>query len=222
MNDSLVFPCGRIIPNRLVKAAMYEGMANFGGGPPTKQHLNLYSHWASGGWGMIITGNVQVSSSHLTLGRDVTLPRDSIEFDSFRSWAHSMSSTSSHPKPVIIMQLSHAGRQSPRIIGGRYPWLPPLAPSSNSMSPSESTFARLVFSLLFQRPRAMSTQDADSVIAAFLEGAKVASQAGFDGIQLHASHGYLLSQFSSIKNNCRTDLYGPPNELRLLQQIASS
>ncbi|KAG8692351.1 hypothetical protein FRC09_011248 [Ceratobasidium sp. 395] len=90
------------------------------------------------------------------------------------------------------------------------------------MSPSESTFARLVFSLLFQRPRAMSIQDADSVVAAFLEGAKLASQAGFDGIQLHASHGYLLSQFLSIKNNCRTDLYGPPNELRLLQQIVSS
>ncbi|KAG8707305.1 hypothetical protein FRC08_000589 [Ceratobasidium sp. 394] len=219
MHDSLVFPCGRRIPNRLVKAAMYEGMAGFGGGPPTDQHLNLYSHWASGGWGMIITGNVQVSRSHLTLGRDVTLPQNTIEFDHFRSWARSMNQGSGESKPITIMQLSHAGRQSPRFIGGRHPWLPPLAASANPMVPSESMLARLVFSLLFQSPCAMTAQDIDSVVAAFLEGAKLACQAGFDGVQLHASHGYLLSQFLSVRNNHRSDKYGPPEELRLLRQI---
>ncbi|KAG9126424.1 hypothetical protein FRC07_003484 [Ceratobasidium sp. 392] len=222
MDDSLVFPCGRRIPNRLVKAAMYEGMANFGGGPPTQQHSSLYSHWASGGWGMIITGNVQVSSSHLTLGRDITLPKNPTERDRLRSWARSMISNSGDSKPIGIMQLSHAGRQSPRVIGGRRPWVPPLAASANPMTPSESVIARLVFSLLFQQPRAMSAQDIDSVVAAFLEGAKTAFQAGFDGIQLHASHGYLLSQFLSIKNNRRLDSYGPPNELGLLQRVVTS
>jgi 2,4-dienoyl-CoA reductase-like NADH-dependent reductase (Old Yellow Enzyme family) len=81
------------------------------------------------------------------------------------------------------------GRQSPRLVGGRYPWVPPLAPSANPMAPSEGRLSRLVFSLLFQSPRAMSIRDIDSVVDAFLKSAKVACRAGFDGIQLHASHG---------------------------------
>ncbi|KAG8745724.1 hypothetical protein FRC10_007204 [Ceratobasidium sp. 414] len=68
----------------------------------------------------------------------------------------------------------------------------------------------------------MSVQDIDFVVAAFLQGAKLACQAGFDGIQLHASHGYLLSQFLSVKNNRRLDSYGPPKELQLLHRIVEA
>lgn len=171
---------------------------------------------------MIITGNVQVSQSHLTLGRDVTLAGDKMRLEGFTKWAESIKSAPVSTAPLAIMQLSHAGRQSPRIIGGRYPWIPPVAPSSNPMTPREGLLSRFVFSLLFQTPRAASTQDIDSIVEAFLHAAVIACRAGFDGIQLHASHGYLLSQFLSIKNNHRSDDYGPPNELRLLSRIVQA
>ncbi|QRW05471.1 NADH:flavin oxidoreductase/NADH oxidase [Ceratobasidium sp. AG-Ba] len=192
MNESLAFPCGRTVSNRLVKAAMYEAMANFGGGPPTDQLSNLYSEWAAGGWGMVITGNVQVSSQHLTLGRDVTLPKDDAELGRFRLIANILKSSFDGSKSISVMQLSHAGRQSPRFIGGRRPWVPPLAASSNPMAPSESLLARIVFWLLFQSPRPMTSGDISSVVSDFLHGAKTAYEAGFDGIQLHASHGFFI------------------------------
>ncbi|CAE6501803.1 unnamed protein product [Rhizoctonia solani] len=217
MNDSLLLPCGRELRNRLVKAAMYEAMADFGGGPPTRQHCEIYSKWAAGGWGMVITGNVQVCQSHLTLGRDITLPKNAAEMESFKHWARCIKP--SEAGPVAIMQLSHAGRQSPRFIGGRNPWTPPSAPSAQPMTPREGILSRLVFSILFQRPRPMDPVEINSVVSAFVSGAVVAHESGFDGIQLHASHGYLLSQFLSIKKNHRVDDYGPPNELKLLHDI---
>ncbi|KAH7344786.1 hypothetical protein B0J17DRAFT_636836 [Rhizoctonia solani] len=218
MDDSISLPCGRELQNCFVKAAMYEAMANFGGGPPNQQHYELYSKWAAGGWGMIVTGNVQVCPSHLTLGRDITLPRNAAEMESFKRWAHSMK-LSSNSGAVAIMQLSHAGRQSPRFLGGRNPWTPPSAPSAQPMTPREGIISRLVFSLLFQRPHPLDTIEIETVISAFVSGAAVAHESGFDGIQLHASHGYLLSQFLSVKSNHRADGYGPPNELKLLHDI---
>ncbi|KAF8707605.1 NADH:flavin oxidoreductase / NADH oxidase family, partial [Rhizoctonia solani] len=222
MDDSVTLPCGKQLRNRLVKAAMYEAMANFGGGPPTQQHYELYSRWATGGWGMIITGNVQVCQSHLTLGRDVILPRTAAEMECFRHWAYCMKSFSEKGSPVTIMQLSHAGRQSPRFIGGRNLWTPPSAPSAQPMTPREGILSRLVFSILFQPPHPLDKVEIGSVVSAFVSGALVAYDSGFDGIQLHASHGYLLSQFLSIKKNGRTDDYGPPNELKLLHDIVST
>ncbi|CAE6396072.1 unnamed protein product [Rhizoctonia solani] len=222
MDDSISLPCGRRLQNRLVKVAMYEAMADFGGGPPTQGHCELYSHWATGGWGMIITGNVQVCQSHLTLGRDVTLPKTAAEMESFKRWARCMKSSPEKASPIAIMQLSHAGRQSPRFIGGRNPWTPPSAPSAQPMTPREGLLSRLVFSILFQTPRPLGLVEIESVVSAFVSGAIVAYDSGFDGIQLHASHGYLLSQFLSIKNNHRVDDYGPPNELKLLQDIVSA
>ncbi|CAE6504548.1 unnamed protein product [Rhizoctonia solani] len=218
MDDSVVLPCGRELRNRFVKAAMYEAMADFGGGPPTRQHYELYSRWAAGGWGMVITGNVQVCQSHLTLGRDITLPKNAAEMERFKRWARCIK-LSPETGPVAIMQLSHAGRQSPRFIGGRTPWTPPSAPSAQPMAPREGLLSQLVFSVLFQQPRPLDLVEIESVVSAFVSGAVVAHESGFDGIQLHASHGYLLSQFISIKNNHRADDYGPPNELKMLHDI---
>ncbi|KAB5590781.1 FMN-binding oxidoreductase [Ceratobasidium theobromae] len=204
------------------QAAMYEAMANFGGGPPDREHYELYSKWASGGWGMIITGNVQVSRSHLSLGRDVTLPTNAAEMENFKQWARCIKSSPARANSVAIMQLNHAGRQSPRFIGGRNPWTSPAAPSPSPMTPREGLLSYIVFSLLFQTPYSLTTSGIDSVVGAFVSGANVAYEAGFDGIQLHASHGYLLSQFLSVKINRRYDGYGPPNELELLRQIIST
>ncbi|KAG6812889.1 hypothetical protein H0H92_015624 [Tricholoma furcatifolium] len=235
-------PCGRRLENRLVKVsvmnehctpaertlqvAMYEHLANFHGGPPNKYHFALYSNWAESGWGMIITGNVQVSSTHLSLGRDVTLPKDMSEenIQPFRRWSASIRGS----KDVLaIMQLSHAGRQSTNIIGGRLPFKPPLAPSPIRVATKESgLLANALQAFAFQRPSAMSIEDIDTVVQAFIGGAILASKSGFDGIQLHAAHGYLLAQFISpkiLKSNKRNDEYSshPNNALRLLRRIVT-
>jgi 2,4-dienoyl-CoA reductase-like NADH-dependent reductase (Old Yellow Enzyme family) len=180
---------------------MYEHMADMFGGPPNVAHFALYSQWAQHHWGMIITGNVQVSATHLTLGRDMTIPREISEetLQPFRKLARIIHqedsgleiSAHASPRSLAIMQLSHAGRQSPRILGGRF-FAPPLAPSAVALGSGrneKSLISGLFHRLLFQKPREMSLADINTVTAAFVRGAKLAVLAGFDGIQLHAAHG---------------------------------
>ncbi|KAG6875496.1 hypothetical protein C0992_003583 [Termitomyces sp. T32_za158] len=123
------------------------------------------------------------------------------------------------------MQLSHAGRQSLNLIGGRPPFQPPLAPSPIRVASNGSGWiSKVIHSFAFQQPIEMSVKDIDDVVEAFIKGARVASEAGFDGVQLHAAHGYLLAQFISIKSNTREDSYSchPNNALRLLYRIVSA
>ncbi|KAI9441675.1 FMN-linked oxidoreductase [Lactarius indigo] len=204
------------MPNALVKAAMYEHMASLFGGLPNANHFALYSLWSQGGWGMIVTGNVQVSQDHLTLGRDMVVPK-TITSDALRSYAalaSAMRPDSENPRTL-----------SPIIIGGRL-LTPPFAPSALGIGRNEhssahlSWFARLVYNIGFQTPRAMSVQDIDHLIDRFVLSARLAHDAGFDGVELHASHGYLLAQFISPKSNIRDDTYGAP--LHLLERIVSS
>jgi 2,4-dienoyl-CoA reductase-like NADH-dependent reductase (Old Yellow Enzyme family) len=88
------------------------------------------------------------------------------------------------------MQLSHAGRQSPNVLGGRTPFVSPMAPSAVAVgSKAPDIFARALHYAVFQTPRPMSVVDVDDVVRAFVRGAEVAARAGFDGVQLHAAHG---------------------------------
>ncbi|KAI0000881.1 hypothetical protein BJV77DRAFT_1057813 [Russula vinacea] len=201
----VALPSGLVMSNGLVKVAMYEHMAALFGGLPNAHHLALYNLWSQGSWGMIITGNVQVSRDHLTLGKD-------------------MVGNVSTPRTLIIMQISHAGRQSPIVLGGRFPFVPPLAPSALGLGRTASGwFARLMYKIGFPTPRIMSLQDIDNVVNRFVLGATLAHDAGFDGIELHASHGYLLAQFISPKSNVRDDVYSANHApLYLLQRIVTS
>lgn len=182
------------------KVAMYEHLTTFFGGPPNTFHNSLYSEWARHEWGMLVTGNVIVSPLHLTLGRDITVPEQITDatLQPFRSLASAMhgigfdSEPSTHGAsgPLAIMQLNHAGRQSSNFLGGRYPFEPPLAPSSLRVSSkSKAIISTLFHWILFQRPRPMSLQDIDSLVTAFVKGAEVALKSGFDGVQLHVAHG---------------------------------
>ncbi|KAG8948324.1 hypothetical protein FRC04_009819 [Tulasnella sp. 424] len=128
-----------------------------------------------------------------------------------------------HARPLAILQLNHTGRQSPLIIGGRGVFGGP--PSSASSVPVRSrdkrdgVISQLAYWLLFPTPKTLSTEDIDDVIERFVRGAQLAHQAGFDGIELHASHGYLISGFLSPKTNLRTDRYGFPKELTIIESI---
>ena len=182
---------------------MYEHMASLFGGLPNARHLALYKLWSQGSWGMIMTGNVQVSGDHLSLGRDMVIPKTitSDTLRSYKSLARAMRPISeqnplkgqaaSTPRTLVIMQISHAGRQSPVVIGGRPPFVPSLAPSALGLGRSApgSWFARLTYKIGFPTPRAMTLRDIDYVANRFVLSAKLAHDAGFDGIELHASHG---------------------------------
>ncbi|KAH9976208.1 hypothetical protein BGW80DRAFT_1473431 [Lactifluus volemus] len=237
----IALPSGLVMSNGLVKAAMYEHMASFWGGLPNSNHLGLYSLWSQGGWGMIVTGNVQVSKDHLSLGRDMIIP-PTVTVDTLHAYkvlasamrpaseqSNLKSQNASTPRTLIIMQLSHAGRQSPVVIGGRLPLVPPLAPSALGLGRSErhssrmGWFAKLTYRIGFPTPRAMALQDIDHTVDRFVLGAKLAHDSGFDGVELHASHGYLLAQFISRKCNIREDAYSAKHApLHLLQRIVTS
>lgn len=182
---------------------MYEHLGQFLGGPPNDMHFALYSRWATGSWGMVVTGNVQVAGDQLGLGRDVVAPavlnEDTIQpFKKLATIMHGGDTHSSDTKPrtVAIMQISHTGRQSPNFIGGRFPFVPPKAPSAVPMllktkrsSKLAPVFSYLAQNMLFQTPQAMSLQDVDIAVDQFVKTTELAVKAGFDGVQIHAAHG---------------------------------
>jgi 2,4-dienoyl-CoA reductase-like NADH-dependent reductase (Old Yellow Enzyme family) len=182
---------------------MYEHLASFLGGPPNSHHYSLYAEWAKYNWGIVITGNVQVCAAHLTLGRDMVVPSLITEetVEPCRSLATAIHNGHTRLDPgdagvqipartLAIMQLSHAGRQSANILGGRFPFASPLGPSPIAVGHLDTSLpSKIVHRLLFQTPRAMSSADIDDVVRAFERGAEVAVRAGFDGVQLHVAHG---------------------------------
>ncbi|OCH85726.1 FMN-linked oxidoreductase [Obba rivulosa] len=241
--SSIELPNRQIVPNRLVKVALYEHCAALFGGPPNEAHYDLYRQWHTGRWGMIITGNVQVTRDHLSLGRDMIIPEvvnaETVEpFKRLAAVIHGDSqlwqdTPSDGPiRPLAILQLSHAGRQSANILGGRWPFVPPLAPSAIPLGRSatgatrdsglSSTLSDFIHAFAFQVPRPMSMEQIDEAADAFVKGARVAAQSGFDGVELHAAHGYLLAQFISSKTNKRDDEYSvQAHSLRLLHRIVT-
>ena len=142
---------------------------------------------------MIVTGNVQVESDHLTLGRDLIVPAslDPTNLAPFRSLAHSIHSSASGHRPIALMQLSHAGRQSPFFLGGRGLFAPASAPSAVALGYNSQSgwLSRLLYNVLFPTPHAMTTTQIGRLVTQFVHGAHCAVETGFDGVQLHAAHG---------------------------------
>ena len=199
----LVLPCGATLPNRLAKAAMEENMADVGQVPgPTL--LRLYKNWAEGGTGLLITGNVMVDGRAMTGPGGVVLDKHS-EIAPFRAWAN----TAKHNNTQVWMQLNHPGRQVYAAMGG------------DVLSPSDVAIDLGKHSHLFGKPRAMTQQDIEQLIQRFADSALKAEQSGFDGVQIHAAHGYLISQFLSPLTNKRKDKYGGSveNRMRLLIEV---
>lgn len=147
-------------------------------------------------------GNVQVHPRHLSLGRDLIVPEvlspEAIAPYVQLRQAMTPASDKHHTRPLAILQLNHTGRQSPLIIGGRGIFGgPPSAASSvpvRSRDKRDGVVSQLAYWLLFPTPKTLSTEDIDDVIERFVRGAQLAHQAGFDGIELHASHGCELKE----------------------------
>ncbi|KAJ6111783.1 hypothetical protein N7523_007844 [Penicillium sp. IBT 18751x] len=214
LNDAVKLPCGLVLPNRLAKAAMAENLGKSDHNP-NEDFYQAYSRWSDGGWGMIITGNVQVDINHLgnfwdpALQSDYTGPEDK----RLQMWKKYAEACQKHGTPTIV-QISHPGRQSLRGAGRRGLFAQTLAPSAVPLAIGGSFLDSVITSLAFPRPREMTQKDIDAVTHLFVDTARLMADSGFSGIELHAAHGYLLDQFCNSKFNLRTDAYGGSAERR--------
>ena len=198
--DQLRLPCGAVLPNRLAKAAMTEGLADEAD-RATPRLATLYRRWSAGGCGLLITGNVMVDRRWLERPGNVVL-QDDEGADALAEWARSGTVAGNH----LWMQISHPGRQSSRMSTRQ-----PVAPSEVGLD----------ILGMFARPRALTAREIGDVLRRFAFTAAAAKAAGFTGVQVHAAHGYLLSQFLSPVTNRRTDEWGGvlENRARLLLEV---
>ncbi|KAH6850442.1 NADPH dehydrogenase [Chaetomium sp. MPI-CAGE-AT-0009] len=209
----LTLKCGLTLPNRLVKAAMAEQLTG-ADQLPNERILTLYKHWAQGGWGLIITGHVHVDDTYLGAPTDLAisthLPQETVlaAYSALARSSQGITTPDQQPRTPTIVQLNHPGRQSPRGTGRRGLFAPSIAPSAVPISLGTSFVARALRVLGFGTPRAMTTAEIADVVAQFARAARVCAEAGFEGVEVHAAHGYLLSQFLSGRSNTRTDGYG--------------
>ncbi|MFF7097323.1 NADH:flavin oxidoreductase/NADH oxidase family protein [Streptomyces rubradiris] len=194
---------GQVLKNRIGKAAMEENMAGTGQ-LPDEQLFTLYRRWAAGGTGLLITGNVMVHAEALTGPAGVVLD-ERAPLQPFTEWAQAAKSGGG----AVWMQINHPGRQvasgMPGVVWG----------------PTDIGVSLGRHSSRFGRPTAMTPQQIDDTVTRFAVTAHRAEKAGFDGVEIHAAHGYLLSQFLSPLVNKRTDQWGGSleNRARMLLDI---
>ncbi|KAE8155682.1 FMN-linked oxidoreductase [Aspergillus tamarii] len=178
-------------------------------GIPSVALVNLYKQWGKDNIGVIITGNIMIDGDHLVSAGDAVIPRDApfsgLRFDRFSGMAREAKRHGS----LVIAQLCHPGRQTPI-------YLQPFPIGASDLPVKGGDFGRD-----FGRPRQATTEDIVRIIQGFVHAAAYAERAGFDGIQLQAAHGHLLSQFLSSRTNHRKDRYGGniQNRIRLISEI---
>ncbi|ETN78939.1 oxidoreductase, FAD/FMN-binding protein [Necator americanus] len=213
LGTPLTFPNYRKAKNRFLKAALTERMSTWDPedlskrGIPTQELINVFDKWGEGGFGVILTGNVIVEPRNLEGAGNPIICREN-DSPEMRKAFSELAKVSKRDGALVLVQLSHAGRQTP--IGvNEYPY-------SSSDVKLNSTFVKSGKPI----PLALD-QIKTEVIDRFVYAAKLAYETGFDGVQLHAAHGYLLSQFLSPSANKRKDRYGGSleNRVRIIIEI---
>ncbi len=191
----LELPNGQRIRNRLLKSAMSEAMADRHGHAPASMQ-SLYGRWADGGLGLSVTGNVMIDGRALGEPGNVVL-EDERDLEALRAWAQAGQRGGAR----IYMQLNHPGRQCPKFL------------NRESVAPSAVPFKKDM-QALFATPRALEPAEIEALVERFGRAAGIAEKAGFDGVQIHGAHGYLVSQFLSPHTNLREDDWGGTAEKR--------
>ncbi|CAF2891409.1 unnamed protein product [Rotaria sp. Silwood2] len=183
--------CGLKLSNRIVKASMEEMLG-------------------SGSFGLILTGNVQIDERYPGLMADMMIPsKDKIDIEKWKRYANVCQS---HGTPAIV-QIDHAGRQSP---SGKRPFRePPIAPSPIPLSIGNNIFARTLRRLVISTPHEMTRAQIDEAVTKSVEAAEIMVKSDFAGVELHGSHGYLISSFLSPKTKKRNDEYGATSKDRM-------
>ena len=178
---------GRLtLKNRLIVPAMVVN-SNQPDGMPTERYIQYHEEKARGGWGMIITEDYAITP---TAGgfRDLAglWSDDQIEAHAkFVDRIHALDTK-------ICCQIYHAGRQTNSGVNG----VQCMAPSPYKDPPS------------FETPREMTKEDIQEIIQAYAGAAVRAKKCGFDAVEIHGAHGYLINQFNSPFSNKRNDEYG--------------
>lgn len=170
---------------------MTEGLAGRLG-VPGEELCRLYKIWSDGGAGMLLSGNIMVDRHHLERPGNVVIdrPPDLEMRQALKRWASSATRKGNH----FWAQISHAGRQTQKMVNAK-----PKAPSAVKLALPGGQFGE---------PVELNCGEIEDIISRFGICAAAVKEAGFTGVQVHAAHGYLLSQFLSPRSNRRTDEFG--------------
>lgn len=193
--EPLAFACGKSIPNRFVLAPLTSTQGEESGAV-SKAEQRFLQMRAQGGYGLVMTCAAHVSPHGQAFPRQLA-----IYSDDFKSGLSELAKTIQAENKLAIVQLHHGGmRALPELIG------------EQARCPSDNERAQA---------RAMTSDEVQAIIKDFIQAAVRAQQCGFDGVELHGAHGYLIGQFLSSTINQRTDNYGGSfeNRSRLLWEI---
>ena len=207
LSKPLKLPCGAMLPNRIAKAAMTEGLAT-PDGRPTPELDRLYGLWSDGGAGLLIGGNLVIDRDHLERPGNVVIDGapDAEMMARLARWAAAGTRGGNHFWP----QISHSGRQTPAIV---------------NRHPKSASDVRLGLpGGQFGQPEPLTRGEIAGLVERWAVAAKACQDAGFTGVQVHAAHGYLMSQFLSPLSNRRADEYGGSleNRARLLLDVIAA
>lgn len=193
LSQPLSLPCGAVVANRFAKAPTSEHLAERSG-DPGRELESLYRLWANGGTGLIITGNVMIERHRFEAPRNPVFDAKT-NLEAVKAYATAAKAGGN----LAIVQISHPGRQQQRGHGKT------VAPSAVKLAAP---------GLLFGKPRALTGEEIQDLIRKYATAARIAVDGGFDGVELHAAHGYLINQFLSPVVNQRTDEWGGNFEKR--------
>ncbi|TVY49275.1 NADH-dependent flavin oxidoreductase [Lachnellula occidentalis] len=209
---------GKTAPNRFLKGAMTERLSSWDPkdftkrGIPSKNLVNVYKRWGEGQYGQILTGNIMFEYDQLEAMGNPIIPRDAEysgpRFEAFKDIATAAKAHGS----LIVGQVSHPGRQVENRI------------QKNPVSASDVQLEGNIMGMQFAKPHAATLDEIAQITEGFAHAAEFLDKAGYDGVELHGAHGYLLAQFLSPTTNLRTDKYGGSleNRLRLTLEIAEA
>ncbi len=186
------------IKNRFVRSATYERLAT-DDGYVTDELVDFYKILASGGVGLVITGLAYIQPNAQAMPYQIGIDKDK-KIPNLRKMTDAVHKFGNNSK--IMIQLAHSGRQSF--------FLDEMVAPSAVIEP-----------LVNNTPREMTIEEVEETIEAFAQAARRAKEAGFDGVQMHAAHGFLLSEFLSPYTNRRTDEYGGnlENRMKIVEKI---
>ncbi|KAF1999413.1 FMN-linked oxidoreductase [Amniculicola lignicola CBS 123094] len=217
--EPLSFPfSSKTANNRFLKAAMSEALASWhptdlpARGIPSRELITLYRHWGApeANIGTVLTGNLMIGYDQLEGPGNMIIPPDAPfsgpRFDAFEELAREATKGGS----LLLAQVSHPGRQVSEKV------------NPNPISASDVQLEGTLMGTTFAKPRAASKSEIADVVEGFAHAAEYLEKAGFDGIEIHGAHGYLLAQFLAQTTNKRTDEYGGSltNRARIIVEIA--
>ncbi|MEM7269291.1 MAG: NADH:flavin oxidoreductase/NADH oxidase family protein [Pseudomonadota bacterium] len=191
----LKLPCGMVLKNRIAKSAMSDSLGD-GRGAPTTPQLRLYERWADGGLALSIVGEVQATPDFAEKPGNLVLNARS-DLTAFEALARAGAADGAH----LWLQLGNAGAMAD-------------APISTPKGPSALDLPGLSCG-------ALTLAEIEALPGEFADTATLAQKCGFGGVEIHAAHGFLLSQFLSPLFNKRSDAYGGSldNRMRLLLEV---